>query len=48
MLHVSRNTNQRLLPLNGATQKQVSLGLHLRVTEGKTKNWVSQLAGQLQ
>ena len=47
VLHLSRNPDQCVLQVNGATLKQVQrsssiLGLHLRETEGKTKNWIPE------
>ena len=46
VLYLSRNPDQCVLQVNGATLKQVKkfkyLGLHLHVTEGKTKNWIPE------
>ena len=38
MLHVSRNTKQHLLQLNGATQKQVSVGVAFTSDRRQNKN----------
>ena len=52
VLHLSRNFDQCVLQVNGATlkqvERQVSWGLHLRVTEGKTKNWIPEEARLVQ
>ena len=46
VLHLSRNPDQCVLQVNEATLKQVKnssiLGLHLLVTEGKTKNSIPE------
>ena len=47
--HLSRNPDQCVLQVNGATLKQVEkFKLHSRVTEGKTKNWIPELARLVQ
>ena len=38
MLHVSRNTKQHLLQLNGVTQKQVSVGVAFTSDRRQNKN----------
>ena len=50
-LHLSRNPVQFSLQVGGVSLKQVEkfkyLGSHSRVMEGKTKNWVFDLAKQV-
>ena len=45
VIHLSRNRDGCMLQVNGARLKLLSfLGLHSRVTEDKTMNWIPELA----